>query len=276
MLIDRLEALGYNPLPRTLTSKRTRGEVQMLSQKTRRLALSIVSAGLLIVCSSSDAGRSVRTDSSDTAFESQGGFWGDDGTFFEDFASRTEFKLNFGTAAGARFWTVCTSIKGYIRFVTSDTCDYSFPPGAGGNYIAVYATPDLTLASFGNLTRTRGFVDFNIPPARLAQAVPAMRYWWNPVRLVSDTGEVSPFHVQIVLLDRSEGNAVGDFDIELNYGTNLGDVVPADGSLAHTPGFRGFKLGPNSGGPISEPFLNDGVPIYICFRGGKVKASCHQ
>jgi hypothetical protein len=255
----------------------------MLSQKTRRLALSIVSAGLLIVCTSSDAGRSVRTDSSDTAFESQGGFWGTDNDEFErvteDFASRTEFKLNFGTSAGARFWTVCTSTKGYIRFVASDTCDYSFPPGAGGNYIAVYATPDLAFPSFGSLTRTRGFVDFKIPnppPARLAQAVPATRYWWNPVILASDTGEVSPFHVQIVLLDRSEGNAVGDFDIELNVGTNLGDVVPADGSLAHTPGFQGYKLGPNSGGPISEPFLNDGVPIYICFRSGKVKASCHN
>ena len=50
----------------------------MISRKKLRLVLSVVSTGLLsIVCASSQAGRSVRSDSSDNAFESLGGFWGE-------------------------------------------------------------------------------------------------------------------------------------------------------------------------------------------------------
>ena len=49
----------------------------MISRKKLRLVLSVVSTGLLsIVCASSQAGRSVRSDASDDAFEFLGGFWG--------------------------------------------------------------------------------------------------------------------------------------------------------------------------------------------------------
>ena len=51
----------------------------MISRKKFRLVLSVVSTGVLsIVSASSQAGRSVRSDSSDAAFEFLGGFWGTD------------------------------------------------------------------------------------------------------------------------------------------------------------------------------------------------------
>ena len=49
----------------------------MNSRKKPRLVLSVISTGLLsIVCASSQAGRSVRSDSSDGAFEFFGGILG--------------------------------------------------------------------------------------------------------------------------------------------------------------------------------------------------------
>ena len=51
----------------------------MNSWKKFRLILSVVSTGVLsIVSANSEAGRAVRSDSGDIAFESLGGFWGDD------------------------------------------------------------------------------------------------------------------------------------------------------------------------------------------------------
>ena len=94
-----------------------------------------------------------------------------------------------------------------------------------------------------------------------------MRYWWSGVSLASDPS--SFINVQVVLIDRSNGTNNGNFDLEFNYGT--GDVVPADG-------FQGFKLGPNSMGPIAGPFgpfLDSGDPIRFCFRGGSLQVTCN-
>jgi hypothetical protein len=246
--------------------------------KTGKPVLSAVSAAVLIMVSaSSDAGRAVRSDSSDTAFDILGGFWGEN---FEQFGAgisgRTQFRLNFGTAAGARFWTFCQSDDGIVRFVTTDTCDpaaFNLPPT--GNYIAVFAT-DLDSSLGGSLIETRGFVDFN-PPHRLPQAVPAMRFWWNGVDLVSEPDPNVRIDAQIVLLDRSQGNSPGDFDIEFNYGNGGPDSTPPAG--ISSDGFQGFKLGPNSRGPTTGPFGpfdTQGAPIVFCFRGGHVKPNCRQ
>src|SRR5262245_44224592 len=194
--------------------------------KTSRPVLSAVSAAVLIMVSaSSDAGRAVRSDSSDTAFDDLGGFWGMDVLQFgAGIEGRTQFRLNFGTAAGARFWTFCQSDDGFVRFVTTDVCDptaFNLPPA--GNYIAVFAT-DLDSSLAGALQETRGFVDFN-EPNRLPQAVPAMRFWWSNVDLVSEPGTTVTINAQIVLLDRSEGNSPGDFDIEFNYGNGGTDPI---------------------------------------------------
>ena len=246
----------------------------MISRKKQRLVLSVVSTGLLsMVCASSQAGRAVRSDSSDGAFDSLGGFWGEDAFADPPFPGfdfgRTEFKLKINPNGEARFFTVCMSEDGFLRFIDSSTAcvdtDYALPPA--GNYIAVFAT-DLDSSS-GFLRHTRGFVDFN-PPSRLWQAAPAMRYWWNGVTLAGDT---SPFDVQIVLIDRSSGTNNGNFDIELNYGIG-GDIVPP---VPNSDGFQGFKLGPSSKGPMFGPFgpfEQDGVPIRFCFRGGK-RVTCN-
>lgn len=251
----------------------------MFSHTRIKLVSSVVSLALLsIVCTSSDAGRAVRSDSGDSAFDTLGGFWGDgpNGTEQSDFGvpgveGRTQFRLNLGNAAGPRIYTFCMSEEGFLRLVTSDTCDptdYALPPA--GNYIAVFAT-DLDSNTGGGLTRTRGFVDFK-DPHKLPQAVPAMRFWWNGVSL--PTGE--PINVQIVLLDRSEGNSPGDFDIELNYGDGGPDSTPPAG--VSSAGFQGFKLGPHSRGPTFGPFGpfdTNGTPIFFCFRGGHLRATCH-
>jgi hypothetical protein len=250
----------------------------MFSRKKRRLVVSVVSTGVLsLVCASSHAGRSVRSDASDGAFEFLGGFWGSDTQEFGTTGSegRTEFKLNLGNSAGARYYTVCFSEDGFLKLVTTDVCagtDYALPPT--GNYIAVFATDlDSTSTGFGSLTRTRGFVDTRTP-YRLFQAVPAMRYWWSGVTLA---GDANAFDVQIVLLDRSKGTNNGDFDIEFNYGN--GEQIPPVGSESNpnAAGFRGFKLGPNSRGPTAGPFGpfdTSGAPIRYCFRGGRV-VSCN-
>jgi hypothetical protein len=251
----------------------------MFSGKKVRLVVSIVSAGMLgLVCAASHAGRSVRTDAGDS-FDIFGAFWGNDSQDFQVTdgvtAGRTEFKLNFGNSSGARFYTVCMSVDGFIRFITNDTCettDFALPPTRP--YIAVFAT-DLETSNFSTLTRTRGFVD-TAAPYRLWQAAPAQRFWWSGVSLAGDGG-VNTFDVQIVLLDRSKGKNNGDFDIEFNYGIG-GDTVPPAGteSNPNAAGFQGFKLGPNSRGPVLGPFGpfdTNGAPIRFCFRNGQ-RTSC--
>jgi hypothetical protein len=240
-----------------------------------------------LVCAASHAGRSVRSDASDSAFDFLGGFWGSD---VEEFnvqgvtAGRTQFKLNLGNSAGARFYTICMSKHAFIRLVTTATCadtDFQLPPAK--HYIAVFAT-NLDLSQ-GSLAYTRGFVDTKassgLPKYRLPDAVPAQRFWWRGALLEGDATDgdpfLHPFDVQIVLLDRSKGTNNGDFDIEFNYG-NGSDTVPPTGteSNPNAAGFQGFKLGPNSRGPILGPFgpfLESGAPIRFCFRNGQ-RTSC--
>ena len=97
----------------------------MISRNKLKIVLSVVSVGLLsIVSANSHAGRSVRTDSSDGAFDFQGGFWGGDNTLFGTPGNeiRTQFKLNFGDARGSHYYTVCMSEDGFLKFVTTTTC----------------------------------------------------------------------------------------------------------------------------------------------------------
>jgi hypothetical protein len=256
----------------------------MISPKNFRLAGSIASMVLLSLASvsSEGRGRSVRSDDSDTAFNALGGFWGTNNDQFgpPGFAGRTEFKLKLTPDKPPRFYTVCMSEEGFLKLVTNDTCadaDFALPPT--GNYIAVFATNLDSLSSgFGSLRQTRGFVDPN-PPHRLWQAEPAMRFWWNAVIIDGDPGippdvPPTPFDVQIVLIDRSNGSNNGDFDLEFNYGN--GDQIPPIGteSLPNANGFQGFKLGPNSRGPTFGPFGPFGTsdePIRFCFRGGRLR-----
>jgi hypothetical protein len=254
----------------------------MNSRQKSRLVLCVISTGLLsIMSASSQAGRSVRSDSSDGAFEFLGGFWGTDNQQFGEpgFAGRTEFKLKINPSGDARFFTVCMSEEGFLKLIVSATCadsDYDLPPT--GNYIAVFATElDSTSSGFGALNRTRGFVDISAP-YRLSQAKPAMRFWWNGVTLAGDT--VNTFDVQVVLIDRSNGLNNGNFDLEVNYGSGGGDQVPPVGteSNPNANGFQGFKLGPNLRGPTFGPFGpfdTDGAPIRFCFRGGILRATCN-
>jgi hypothetical protein len=244
----------------------------MNSRQKSRLILCVLSTALLgVVSASSFAGRAVRSDSSDSAFNSLGGFWGTD---FEQFggpsfeAGKTEFKLKINPAGTARFFNVCMG-EGFIKLIAADLAcaagDFARPPT--GNYIAVFAT-DLEDGS-GRYARTRGFVDPN-PEFRLGKAKPAMRFWWNGVTLA---GDINNFDVQIVLIDRSDGTNNGNFDIEMNYGTGS-DIVPP---VPNSEGFQGFKLGPNTGGPTFGPFGpfdTNGAPIRFCFRGGNLRASC--
>jgi hypothetical protein len=251
----------------------------MFSRKKVRLVVSFASVGFLtLVSATSDAGRSVRSDASDGAFNFLGGFWGDNAQQFgaPGFGARSEFKLNLGNAAGARYYRICMSEDGFIKLSAASSCvdtDYALPPT--GNYIAVFATDlDSTSAGFGSLIRTRGFVDTRTT-YRLPEAAPAMRFWWNAVTLAGD-GTLSTFDVQIVLIDRSKGSNNGDFDLEFNYGN--GEQIPPVGTEANpnANGFQGFKLGPNSRtprfGPFG-PFDQDGSPIRFCFRGG-TRTSC--
>lgn len=257
----------------------------MNSRKKLKLVLTVISTGLLsIVCVTSQAGRSVRSDESDDAFEFLGGFWGSSDQQFGEpgFAGRTEFKLKINPSSDARFFTVCMSEEGFLKFISSSaTCtdtDYALPPT--GNYIAVFATElDSTLSGFGSLKQTRGFVDFNAP-FRLWQADPAMRFWWNAVTLAGDDPfNPKTFDVQVVLIDRSNGTNNGNFDIEVNYGSAGGEQVPPVGTETNpnANGFQGFRLGPNSRGPTSGPFGpfgESGAPIRFCFRGG-ARVSCN-
>ena len=95
----------------------------MISRKKLRLILSVVSTGLLsIVCASSQAGRSVRSDASDDAFEFLGGFWGTNNQQFGDpgfAAGRTEFKLRINPSDDARFFMVCMSEEGFLKLISA-------------------------------------------------------------------------------------------------------------------------------------------------------------
>lgn len=241
----------------------------MNSNDRSKWAVCAVAAGAMAFMSAaSHAGRAIRADASDGAFNSLGGFWGDDnqqfgGPSFD--AGKTEFKLKLAPRTAPRYFNVCMG-EGFIKFIAADTAcadaDFAAPPTS--NYIAVFATDfdDLN----GSFIRTRGFVDTK-SPYRMGQAVPAMRFWWNGVTLAGD-GTFSPFNVQIVLLDRSGGSNNGNFDIELNYGIG-GDVVPP---VPNTDGFQGFSFGPNHLGPTFGPFgpfESNGAPIRFCIRGGK-------
>jgi hypothetical protein len=229
------------------------------------------------------AGRSVRSDASDSAFDFLGGFWGTDNQQFgpPGFDSgRTDFKLRINPSETARFFRICMSEDGFLKLIgTSATCadaDYALPQTKA--YIAVFATDlDSLSTGFGSLTRTRGFVDPN-SPYNLWQAKPATRFWWSGVTLAGDSSN-SSFDVQIVLIDRSNGKNNGDFDIEFNYGSGSEQVPPVGTeSNPNANGFRGFKLGPNSRGPTFGPFGpfdTNGTPIRFCFRGGSLQATCN-
>jgi hypothetical protein len=241
-------------------------------QQSRLIICALSTALLSVVSTSSYAGRSVRSDASDSAFEFLGGFWGTDndqfgGPSFD--AGRTDFKLKINPGGNARFFNVCMG-EGFVKLIATDqtcaTADLSRPPT--GNFIAVFAT-DLDDSS-GRYVRTRGFVDSNAP-YRLWQAKPAMRFWWNGVTL---SGDVNNFDVQIALIDRSNGTNNGNFDIEMNYGIG-GDVVPP---VPNSEGFQGFVLGPNKRGPTFGPFgpfESGGAPIRFCFRDGSVRTTCN-
>jgi len=247
----------------------------MNSRKKTRLVLSVMSAGLLsIVSASSQAGRSVRSDAGDS-FEFFGSFWGNDSeqSGGPGFATgKTEFKLKINPNGKARFFNVCMG-EGFVKLIPTDTpcaaSDFARPPT--GNYISVFATDFED--SFGRYVRTRGFID-PAEPFNLWQAHPVMRFWWNGVVLAGDSNSTS-FDVQINLIDRSNGTNNGNFDIEMNYGTGGGDVVPP---VPNTDGFQGFVLGPNTSGPTFGPFGpfdTDGAPIRFCFRDGKLRATCN-
>jgi hypothetical protein len=232
-----------------------------------------MTAGLLgLVSADSHAARSVRADSSDSAFDSLGGFWGSDNFQFggPGFATgRTDFKLKINPNGNARFFNVCMG-EGFLRLIGSDLActasDFTGPPTS--SYVAVFAT-DFDDAS-GSWIRTRGFVD-TVSPYRLGQAAPATRFWWSGVTLAGD-GTFTPFDVQVVLIDRSKGTNNGDFDIEMNYGQGGGESIPP---VPNSDGFQGIVLGPNHKGPLFGPFGpsdSNGAPIRFCFRGGKLRS----
>jgi len=255
----------------------------MNSQKQSRLVLCALATGLLSILSlSSHAGRSVRSDSSDDAFEFLGGFWGTNNQQFGSpgfDAGPTDFKLRLKPSDRPHFFRVCMSEEGFLRLIgkiaSCADSDYALPPSQ--NYIAVFATDlDSSSSGFGSLSRTRGFVDSKAP-YKLWQTDPAMRFWWNGVTLAGDS--FNTFDVQVVLIDRSNGTNNGDFDIEFNYGSGGGDQVPPLGteSNPNANGYHGFKLGPNSSGPTFGPFGpfdSNGAPIRHCFRGGSLQANC--
>ena len=257
-------------------------------QTSSRVVLTALMTGLLSVQSASGAaGRSVRSDSSDSAFDFLGGFWGTDNQQFGPpgfDAGPTDFKLRLNPSQPPHFFRICMSEDGFIKLIgMSATCanaDYALPQTKA--YIAVFATDlDSLSTGFGSLIRTRGFVDQwpsnSVPPYKLWQAHPAMRFWWSGVTLAGDS--VNGFDVQIVLIDRSNGTNNGNFDLEFNYG-NGSDQVPPVGteSNPNANGFQGFKLGPNARGPTFGPFGpfdTNGVPIRFCFRGGSLQATCN-
>lgn len=244
----------------------------MNSRSRVRLAVCAVSAAMLCALSApSHAGRSVRSDSGDGAFEFLGGFWGTDNQQFGPGveAGQTPFKLKFRPKGGAHYYKVCMS-EGFVTLIATDAscadADYARPPA--GNYIAAFAADQED--GSGSFIATRGFVDVK-PPFRMGQAAPAMRFWWNGVTLA---GDFNTFDVQILLIDRSKGRNNGDFDIEMNYGTGGGDQVPP---IPSADGFQGLALGPFTRGPVFGPFGpfdTDGAPIRFCFRDGRLRASC--
>lgn len=246
----------------------------MTTHHRSKWAVCAVAAGVMAtVSATSHAGRAIRADASDGAFEFLGGFWGDDnrqfgGPSFD--VGKTEFKLRLNPNHPARYYNVCMG-EGFIKLIAVNAAcaagDFASPPTA--NYIAVFAADfdDLN----GSFIRTRGFVDPKPNPYRLGQAIPAMRFWWNGVTLASDA-TLTPFDVQVVLLDRSNGSNNGNFDIEFNYGQGGGDAVPP---IPSAEGFQGFSFGPNRSGPTFGPFGpfdTNGAPIRFCFRGGKKRA----
>src|SRR5688572_21063127 len=101
-----------SPRGEWIANKLTTREVYMVSRKKVRLVFTFASVGLLsLLSATSEAGRSVRSDASDNAFEFLGGFWGDNTEQFggPGQSVRTQFKLRFSDSSGARYYTVCMS-----------------------------------------------------------------------------------------------------------------------------------------------------------------------
>ena len=171
------------------------------------------------MCASSQAGRSVRSDSSDGAFEFLGGFWGDDteqfGTLGFD-VGRTEFKLNINPDGSARFFTVCMSEDGFLKLISSDTTcadsDYALSTDWELHCGVCDRLGQHLPVSSGPHARIRGLHGaVQVVAGRSCDAVLVERgHARRRYQL--------PFDVQIVLIDRSNGTNNGNFDIELNYG----------------------------------------------------------
>src|SRR5688572_14488611 len=99
----------------------------MNSQTRSKLVLCALMTGLLSTQSASGAaGRSVRSDSSDSAFDFLGGFWGTDNQQFGPpgfDAGPSDFKLRWSPSQPAHFVRICMSEDGFLKLIAkSATC----------------------------------------------------------------------------------------------------------------------------------------------------------
>jgi hypothetical protein len=156
--------------------------------------------------------------------------------------------------------------EGYISFGADPVA-----PGidASGDIVTPVVAPFYLSAGVTpiSMSYSKGLVDLSAP-FLVDEAVKTFRATW--------TVEVSPgdnFQFQVVLYDMSglPGGAVGDFDLELNYGSDFFDsTVPINSLLA-----AGFLLGTNPAFslPASADAFGATNDYTFAFRGGVLTTS---
>jgi hypothetical protein len=168
------------------------------------------------------------------------------------------FSINYGQGQKT---LVSLFPDGYISFGNPPPPSPLVPaPGVdgSGNILDGVAAPFyLTGTTPSAMSYAEGLQDFSGPPFAVADAQKTFRATWT----------VGDFQFQVVLTDASSlpGGAVGDFDMEFNYGSAFFDsTVPIDSLLT-----AGFHLGDWS--VLLPPVVGTFSPAndyLFAFRGG--------
>ena len=203
-------------------------------------AFSLAAAALMAGGASA---RTIRVDVGSSSYDTNGQAWQNSETSIGDaetLAGTLPFAINFGTGY-ENVTSFCLGEDGFVAFSACSSIDPStvLRPLAGDWTSVPDPLAQARIFDQGSVTYTTGQLDPEAPIGPLADAPRAIRFHWNDVCTsgVCDFNNNTPrYTFQAILID-VDGDAGGDFDLELNYG--FGGIPAGLGTI-------GFQLGTNS------------------------------
>lgn len=232
--------------------------------RSRVLGVAALAVGLLALGTAAQAGRGIRVDIGDGAFDLRGEAW-NESTAQEAYTSdpfiqiTLPFGINFSGEAGRPLHTSAFQGPSWVTY--GPGCPGS-DPFSCGNFASLHPWLASNYITY-KLTTKSGFVDREADANgqfSIDDALPAVQFRWF------DIGPGSRlFDYQVILFDVSDLTGVdGDFDVELNFEYSNDAPLP--------PGYQNLDMGPESQHlETTDPakrFTN------FCFRSGALNFDC--